>query len=788
MEANSWVFHYAPPHTAHPKATVNKDLDAAHKNNKLPSKAEGAKEGDLMGIVGKKVPRQESNTTGVAAAAATSKTTNPVSAAKNDQRGTMHWAAEESALKRQKAATGSTTATPPPRNPWADSPAPSSVSVHASQTTQNASSHPRAEEAVARKEEAKKISEKSEFKIHSAKFTDEEEEEEEDREVLHRETAMDVVVEQKDAPPPAPPSALTASATTVVPPGGIKFSSKLKQKLGVSAAVPVSTPTTSNLYAVAEPKSLSAAAVKAEDNIFTTSVVNVAQDDHEDVADELQQKEIPQLPAHALPPTSPVLPYNASDRPNDTSPPAASHHSTHLARMSTEDDQNIALVSQDFSAIDDFVKNYTTQQGPLQGYASFARVDSEIATQLHSKRTSATPNEEAHNKNEGIAASSDRNDDPFAQIKQHERTPSRVKKFADVALSPMPAIVAATPVAVVVQQASEQRDMPQYEQHIEHEPMSGIAEGNDNEEADHDDRDSDAEKEENEEMQVDSVSRSRPPTSHAESSRHTTANISFTDAAVLSRPSTGTGTIHASLPTPPSIAFNTSRPPTAPEVSQVSGSLSSPLRQATPHGARSGSRPSTGAARLSSSAAEAALLSPFSDAIAYFEQSKKSRDFSSSLRGSGVLGSETENRQNAEPNVSSSMHIDETQSYFDVYQQRSSGIAQQWAEDVDGLLDRLSHPSLTSSHTSSSRPTTGSAATAAAASASAENASFTSLLTPSSLTTPLPERKKRAIRSRVASLLRQVEQAEMEYIAEFGFEAFEQEVGFFEEKTRGKWA
>ena len=357
----------------------------------------------------------------------------------------------------------------------------------------------------------------------------------------------------------------------------------------------------------------------------------------------------------------------------------------------------------------------------------------------------------------------------------------------------MPAIVAATPVAGTHEHATEQRETPKYEQHIEHEPMSGIAEGNDNEEADNSDGDGggDAKNEEkNEEMQVDSVPRSRPPTSHAESSRPTTANKSFADAAVLSRPSTGTGTIHAPLPTPPCTSFNTSRPPTAPEVSQVSGSLSSPLRQTTPHVARPGSRPSTGAPRLPSSAAEAALLSPFSDAIAYFEQSKKSRDFSSSLRGSGVLGSDTENRQNDEPNVSSSMHIDETQSYFDVYQQRSSGIAQQWTEDVEGLLDRLSHPSHPSSHTpgsSSSRPTTATATTAAA-SASAENASFTSLLTPSSLATPLPERKKRAIRSRVASLLRQVEQAEMEYIAEFGFEAFEQEVGFFEEKTRGKWA
>ena len=35
----------------------------------------------------------------------------------------------------------------------------------------------------------------------------------------------------------------------------------------------------------------------------------------------------------------------------------------------------------------------------------------------------------------------------------------------------------------------------------------------------------------------------------------------------------------------------------------------------------------------------------------------------------------------------------------------------------------------------------------------------------------------------MAGLLRQVEQAEMEYIAEFGFEAFEQDVGFFEDNT-----
>jgi hypothetical protein len=46
--------------------------------------------------------------------------------------------------------------------------------------------------------------------------------------------------------------------------------------------------------------------------------------------------------------------------------------------------------------------------------------------------------------------------------------------------------------------------------------------------------------------------------------------------------------------------------------------------------------------------------------------------------------------------------------------------------------------------------------------------------------TPRTESRKQQIRSRVAGLLRQVAEAEMLYIAEFGFEAFEREVGFFD--------
>ncbi len=310
VDANSWVFNYAPPPTAHTKTAANKDLDAAHKNSKLPSKSEGAKDGgDLMGIVGKKVPRQESNTAS-AATAAGSKTANVASEMKNDQRETLHWAAEESALKRQKAATGSTTATPtpPPRNPWADSPAPASapapVSVAAHQKNQKPSSTPNV--PAAGKEDAKKTSNQGEFKIHSAKFTDEEEEEEEEREVKHTEGAMDVATERTDSTPSALPAPKEAAAG--VPPGGIKFSGKLKQKLGATAAVPTSTPTTipASAAAVAEP--LLVPEHISPLDMLTGPGATTAQNSHEDVTDEIQSSELPHPHTHSLPLASPVLP------------------------------------------------------------------------------------------------------------------------------------------------------------------------------------------------------------------------------------------------------------------------------------------------------------------------------------------------------------------------------------------------------------------------------------------------------------------------------------------------
>lgn len=227
--------------------------------------------------------------------------------------------------------------------------------------------------------------------------------------------------------------------------------------------------------------------------------------------------------------------------------------------------------------------------------------------------------------------------------------------------------------------------------------------------------------------------------------------------------------MHLRLPTPPPTPQPASRPPTAPsaEPAPVVKQDQQPALSSRPTTATS--RPST--ARLSASQLESALLSPYSEAISYFEQGKKSQDFSSRPADiSSELAHEGENEPPTEPAVS----------FFEQYQERSAAIGQQFTEDIDSLLEKLSQP----------LPTIPAAAVAGAVSkpttVGARDSAVSAALSPSALPTPLPERKKRAIRARVASLLMQVEQAEMEYIAEFGFEAFEQEVGFFEEKTRSR--
>lgn len=234
------------------------------------------------------------------------------------------------------------------------------------------------------------------------------------------------------------------------------------------------------------------------------------------------------------------------------------------------------------------------------------------------------------------------------------------------------------------------------------------------------------------------------------------------------------------------------------------------------------------------------LLSPFSDAVAYFEarrsqqqqgdttgrsgslrSARTSRNSSlhnsmtaasaspSSSRGDGA-GADGENQfksssanqarassaasgmedldyngQNEDPNQQDQHHsemYDDSQSDFAVYKARSSDISVTWQTEIDSLLDRLqpsAQPALSSmaSDTSTSRRSSTSSAVAGG-----QLSSPAPQLPPSSgAPTPLPEKKKRAIRARVANLLKQVEEAEMEYIAEFGFDAFEKDVGFFEE-------
>jgi hypothetical protein len=188
------------------------------------------------------------------------------------------------------------------------------------------------------------------------------------------------------------------------------------------------------------------------------------------------------------------------------------------------------------------------------------------------------------------------------------------------------------------------------------------------------------------------------------------------------------------------------------------------------------------------------------DASAHSAQSALA-DISAEQQGPVPMEVEDGNMQVVEPEVSFDAPIgeeegtkgkegkegeeDEPQSYFEVYQERSSGIAHRWTDDIDSLLDQLSSSSSSYSHSAAAGEAT-SASAAATTNTSPGNDTTVALLSPGNLTTPLPERKKRAIRTRVANLLRQVEQAEMEYIAEFGFEAFEAEVGFFEEKVRSR--
>jgi hypothetical protein len=112
---------------------------------------------------------------------------------------------------------------------------------------------------------------------------------------------------------------------------------------------------------------------------------------------------------------------------------------------------------------------------------------------------------------------------------------------------------------------------------------------------------------------------------------------------------------------------------------------------------------------------------------------------------------------------------------FAVYKARSSALAEQYERSVEALLGKLEQKGRVNTEPRSplhSRPGTA----ASTASASRSGNTHTAVLS-----TPLPEKRKRAIRARVAGLLKQVAQAEMEYIAEFGFEAFEREVGFFED-------
>jgi hypothetical protein len=133
--------------------------------------------------------------------------------------------------------------------------------------------------------------------------------------------------------------------------------------------------------------------------------------------------------------------------------------------------------------------------------------------------------------------------------------------------------------------------------------------------------------------------------------------------------------------------------------------------------------------------------------------------------------------ENSHPNVSG-VQEDLAGSDFAVYKARSSALAEQYERSVDVLLTKLEQKGRSAAESPRSplhpsRPGTGTSATGGVGRSGNTSTAV--------LATPLPEKRKRAIRARVAGLLKQVAQAEMEYIAEFGFEAFEREVGFFED-------
>jgi len=704
------VFSYTLPTTNGKNGTI-KDQEAGAKTSKLPSKtttaAESAKAGDLMGIVGKKVPRQEP---------AANKTASVVS--RNDAT-----SGDESALKRQKAVPVAPTATAqPPSNPWA--------TAATTAPTPLKKSHKRDE--TNRREDVQMV--------------------------VTIEEPMEVVVdkeETKEEREKGPAVKATPLPFPALPAGGIKLSSKLKQKLGTAAppattervplAVSDSIDDEDELPPVRAPEEVAASAEPEPVRTVSPSV----QPAHVEVSAPVEQvsNATKELPSEAI-----------------STPPRQQQHAHHHVRGSV--DESVVLASHDLSAMEDFVKNYHAQQDSLQGYASFARVDSEVA-QLTNKLSSATtsPETNSESKNdtkgavkEGVASSGLK--DFMQQVRKHERTPSRGKKFADVALSPMPVMPTVEEIDPVTARRSSD--------HSEDTKagVDGIA---------HDEQD----EEPAERSELDSHHQSRRLIAYVQS-RPGTGDHSNSKSREPSRPSTAAQqtqeeiiAMHLRLPTPPPTPQLASRPPTAPsaESAPTLKQDQNPVPSSRP--ATASSRPST--ARRSAARVESALMSPYSEAMAYFEQGKKSQDFSSQQAHADISAEAAHDGENEAPSEAAV-------SFFEQYQGRSAAIGQRFTEDIDSLLEKLSNPLPTIPAAAVAKPAAATTTTAATAGSTALSAA----LSPSALATPLPERKKRAIRARVASLLMQVEQAEMEYIAEFGFEAFEQEVGFFEEKTRSR--
>ena len=214
-----------------------------------------------------------------------------------------------------------------------------------------------------------------------------------------------------------------------------------------------------------------------------------------------------------------------------------------------------------------------------------------------------------------------------------------------------------------------------------------------------------------------------------------------------------------------------SRPSTS---KPTSSTVATPPRQ---------SRPATapGASTLDM---EQQLLSPFSEAVAFIENSKEPSVVA--VRSSVSLH-RSRSGENVEPNADVAAEEDavvQEGGEYATYKEHSEASAAAYTAGVEGLLTKLEQKASAVTQVGNNAPTRSPLSSrpgTALTEGSARRSSNSATLMSAAGTPRKTERRKKAIRERVAGLLRQVAHAEMEYIAEFGFEAFEKEVGFFEE-------